>query len=183
MALATAFVFISAALVYISRASLRAPGSHGFYRFFAWECILALALLNLEVWFRDPFAWTQILSWILLFGCLIPLYFGIRTLIANGRATTQRSGEPQLLAFEKTTALVTTGIYAYIRHPLYSSLLLLAWGVFLKGPGAWTLILAGAATGFLLLTARADEAECARYFGEPYRAYMQKTTRFLPYLF
>lgn len=183
MALATAFVFMSAVLIYISRASLRAPGSHGFYRFFAWECILALALLNLEIWFRDPFAWTQILSWILLFGCLIPLFFGTRTLINNGRAASQRSGEPQLLAFEKTTALVTTGIYAYIRHPLYSSLLLLTWGVFLKGPGVWALLLAGAATGFLFLTARADEAECGRYFGEPYRAYMQKTRRFLAYLF
>ncbi len=183
MALALAFVICSAALAYISRASLRAPGSHGFYRFFAWECILALAWMNVEVWFRDPFTWNQILSWILLFGCLIPLVLGTRTLIDKGRATTQRDGEPHLLAFEKTTSLVTTGIYAYIRHPLYSSLLLLTWGIVFKGPGVWSALLAGAATGLLILTARADEVECARFFGDPYRAYMKKTTRFLPFLF
>ena len=183
MPLGLAFVVLSGALIYISRASLRAPGSHGFYRFFAWECILALALLNLEAWFREPLAWNQIVAWTLLVGCLIPLVVGTRTLIGKGRAAAQRHGEPQLLAFEKTTELVTTGIYAYIRHPLYSSLLLLTWGIFFKGPGIWNGLLAGAATGLLFLTARADEAECARYFGEPYRAYMKKTTRFLPFLF
>ena len=42
------FVVVSAVIVYVSRASLRVPRSHGFYRFFAWEVILALTLLNLD---------------------------------------------------------------------------------------------------------------------------------------
>ncbi len=46
-----AFVVLSLVLVFISRSSLRAPRSHGFYRFFAWEFILALFLLNANVWF------------------------------------------------------------------------------------------------------------------------------------
>jgi hypothetical protein len=37
-----AFVVLSVGLIYISRGSLRAPHSHGFYRFFAWEFIVAL---------------------------------------------------------------------------------------------------------------------------------------------
>ena len=49
-------------LAYISRASLRAPRSHGFYRFFAWEAILALLLLNADLWFRDPLAWYQLVA-------------------------------------------------------------------------------------------------------------------------
>ena len=50
------FIFAvgSAGIIYISRASLRAPRSHGFYRFFAWELILALFLLNVDVWFQAP---------------------------------------------------------------------------------------------------------------------------------
>ena len=32
--------------------------------------------------------------------------------------------------FEQTGHLVTAGIYRYIRHPLYSALLLLAWPLF-----------------------------------------------------
>ena len=50
------FLAGSGCLLYLSRASLRAPRSHGFYRFFAWESILALFLLNVTAWFRDPFS-------------------------------------------------------------------------------------------------------------------------------
>jgi protein-S-isoprenylcysteine O-methyltransferase Ste14 len=123
-----AYAALSAVLIYISRASLRASHSHGFYRFFALEFITALYILNIDVWFLDPFSWNQLVSWFLLIVYLIPLAFGIRSLRAQGKPVVQRDSEPQLLAFEKTSTLVTTGIYHYIRHPLCSSLLLLAWG-------------------------------------------------------
>ncbi len=177
-----AFVIATGVLVYISRASLRQPDSHGFYRFFAWESILLLFLLNVEKWFINPFAWHQLISWTLLFASLVPLAFGVRSLRAHGRPTEERSGDPSLLAFEKTTALVTAGIYAYIRHPLYSSLLLLAWGIFFKAPSLPAGALSLVATTFLIATARADERECIDYFGAEYLAYMQKTKRFIPFL-
>lgn len=178
-----AFVVLSSIIIYISRASLRAYGSHGFYRFFAWESILALILLNIKVWFRTPFAWQQLISWVLLFICLVPLYFGVRTLVARGKPVDRRESEPHLLAFEKTSTLVTTGIYRYIRHPLYSSLLLLAWGAFFKKPSWPGALLAIASTFFLYATAKADEAECLRFFGQEYRNYMGHTKRFVPYIF
>jgi protein-S-isoprenylcysteine O-methyltransferase Ste14 len=170
-------------LVYISRASLRQPRSHGFYRFFAWEAILALFLLNVNFWFRDPFAWYQIIAWTLLFGCIVPLVFGVQALRTRGKPTENREGDPSLLAFEKTTALVTTGIYRYIRHPLYSSLLLLAWGIFFKSPSWSGGILVIIATVFLALTAKADEAECTKFFGTAYQDYMKTTRMFIPFLF
>ena len=52
---------------------------------------------------------------------------------------------------------MTSGIYRYIRHPLYSSLFLLTWGIFFKAPGWLGLVLALAASAFLVATARADE--------------------------
>ena len=177
------FIIASALLVYVSRASLRQPRSHGFYRFFAWECILLLFLLNMEKWFLDPFSWHQLIAWTLLFACLVPLVFGVRSLRARGNPTDERSGDLSLLAFEKTTTLVTTGIYAYIRHPLYSSLLLLSWGVFFKAPSLPGILLALVATTFLVATARADEQECTEFFGTEYQDYMRKTRRFIPFLF
>jgi protein-S-isoprenylcysteine O-methyltransferase Ste14 len=111
---------LSIGLVYISRASLRRRRAW-LHRFFAWECIVALFLLNVDVWFQDPFAWYQLISWFLLIACVIPLVFGVRSLTSHGRPVAQREAEPQLLAFEKTSSLVTSGIYHYIRHPLYSS--------------------------------------------------------------
>jgi protein-S-isoprenylcysteine O-methyltransferase Ste14 len=178
-----AFLLLSLPIMYISRTSLRVPGSHGFFRFFAWESILALFLLNVDFWFRDPFAWYQVISWILLFACFIPLGFGIKELRSQGKPVKNREGDPSLLAFEKTTALVTTGIYSSIRHPLYSSLLLLAWGIFFKFP-AWSVaLLPGLATLFLVLTAKADERECIQFFGSQYLDYRKRTKMFLPYLF
>jgi protein-S-isoprenylcysteine O-methyltransferase Ste14 len=170
-------------LIYISRASLRKPGSHGYYRFFAWECILVLFLLNVQMWFVDPFSWHQLIAWTLLFACLLPLAFGVRSLRTRGQPTEERPGDSSLLAFEKTTSLVTTGVYAFIRHPLYSSLLLLAWGIFFKAPGLAGGSLAVVATTFLIATANADEQECLQFFGDDYRDYIKKTKRFIPYLY
>ena len=173
----------SLCLIGISWKSLRDPRSHGFYRFFAWEAMLALFLINVGFWFHKPFAWNQIIAWFLLFLCLIPLVFGIHSLRTRGKPIQQREGDATLLAFEKTTTLVTNGIYHYIRHPLYSSLFVLTWGIFFKMPSLLGATLALAATLFLIATARADETECTRFFGTPYQEYMKHTKRFVPYLF
>ena len=178
-----AFAVLSICLIFISWRSLRAPRSHGFYRFFAWEFILALFLLNVNAWIRNPFSWHQLVSWFLLFVSIIPLVFGARSLACQGKAGKHREDEPGLLAFEKTSTLVETGIYHYIRHPLYSSLLLLAWGIFFKIPNWTGAVLVLIATVFIFATAKADEAECIRFFGPPYERYMKQTKRFVPFLF
>jgi protein-S-isoprenylcysteine O-methyltransferase Ste14 len=178
-----AFIVLSAGLAFVSRASLARPRSHGFFRFFAWEAILALFLANVGGWFRAPLAWHQLISWTLLALSLFPLALGLASLRARGIGVPRREGEPQLLAFERTSALVTTGIYRYIRHPLYSSLLSLAWGLFFKAPSWAGGGLASAATLFLFATAKADEAECLRFFGPDYQAYKKRTRMFVPSIF
>jgi protein-S-isoprenylcysteine O-methyltransferase Ste14 len=178
-----AFVVLSVPIIHVSRASLRAPRSHGFYRFFAWEFILALVLLNIAVWFHDPFTWHQVISWVLLVVCFVPLVFGVRSLITRGQPVARREDDASLLAFEKTSTLVTTSIYHYIRHPLYSSLLIVAWGVFFKDPSWLGGLLTLAATLALIATAKADEAECIRFFGPAYQDYMRRTRMFVPFLF
>lgn len=177
------FIIGSVFLVTVSRKSLPHPRSHGFYRFFAWECMLALFLLNVDFWFRDPFAWNQILAWTLLIACIVPLVFGVQALRSRGKPVVSRTGDESLLAFEKTTQLVTSGIYKYIRHPLYSSLFLLMWGISFKSLSLASISFALLATLFLLLTAKADEAECVKFFGSAYSDYMKTTRMFIPYVF
>ena len=179
---AAVFTIVSGILIYISRASLRAPRSHGFHRFFAWEFMLALFLFNVNFWFQNPFAWYQLIAWTLLFASLIPLAFGVSALSSRGRPGANRESDPSLLAFEKTTQLVTSGVYKYIRHPLYSSLLLLTWGILFKNLSAAGIILAISATVFLVFTSKADEAECIQFFGSEYQDYMKTTKRFIPFL-
>lgn len=176
-----AFVIVTIVFVVISRKALLNYRSHGFYRFFAWEAIVALIILNLPYWFGDPLLVTQLLSWVLLFSSLFVLWQGVSLLRSTKQAATRTDKE--LYGFEKTSRVVTSGIYGYIRHPLYASLLYLAWGAFLKNPAWVPALLAMAASIFLLATAKADERECIEYFGEEYENYMKGTKRFVPFIF
>ncbi|ARN19093.1 methyltransferase family protein [Piscinibacter gummiphilus] len=175
------FAAVSALFVWISRHALRKPDSHGFYRFFAWECILALVLINFPVWTVDPFAPHQLVSWTLLAVSVFLVVDGLRLLRREGRPGAART-DAELLSFERTSQLVTSGTYRYIRHPMYASLILLAWGAFFK-QASWTgAALASGASVALLLTALRDEAECIAHFGEAYAAYMGTSKRFVPFL-
>ena len=168
------FIIGSVGIIWISIPSLRQPGSHGFYRFFAWETILGMFVLNMRLWYANPFAWYQIISWVLLIVCLIPIIYGVILLRTVGKPTDE---------LEATTRLVTKGIYQFIRHPLYASLLYLAWGIFFKSPSMLEGCMAVVTSVFLYATARADEAECMVKFGEEYTNYMHRTKMFVPFLF
>ena len=167
--------------VWVSRSSLRAVHSHGFYRFFAWELILILFALNINHWIIDPFSFRQIVSWILLILSLVLILQGVIAFRLRGKIDQDRHA-PALLGIEKTTVLITTGVYQTIRHPFYSSLLFLAWGIFLKHISWIGAFLGAAATIFLILTAKLEEVENIEYFGEQYQSYMQKTKMFIPYI-
>jgi protein-S-isoprenylcysteine O-methyltransferase Ste14 len=91
--------------------------------------------------------------------------------------------DENLYRFERTTELVTAGIYKHIRHPLYSSLLFLSWGIWFKQPGLITAMLALLTSILLYLTSKADEEECVAFFGENYSDYMRRTKRFIPFIF
>ena len=164
-----------------SRRSLAAPRSHGFHRFFVFELIVVLLLKNAGAWFDDPFSPVHLLSWLLLLGSIAPAVSGYLALRRRGEPS-KGSALATNLDFENTGRLITTGIYRHIRHPMYTSLLLLTWGIMLKVPSWSGMLLACSATGFLVATARAEEAENLLRFGGSYRAYMRGTRRFIPFV-
>lgn len=168
------FVIASAGIIAFSWHSLREGLSHGFYRFFAFECILISILLNRNLWLRDPFSVAQIISWALLCASLGLATHGFYLLIAIGRPKGY---------FENTTAVVMLGAYKYIRHPLYASLILLAWGSFFKDVSLQGVMLTVVASTFLFAAARVEESENLHKFGEEYASYMTKTKMFIPFLF
>jgi len=180
---AITFGVMTLLLAYVSRGSLRGFRFHGFYRFFAWEMITALVILNLDVWFVSPLAWHQLISWVLLILSLFLVIEGVRLLRLIGKLDAAGRAGEGLMGLERTTRLVTVGVYKYIRHPLYSSLLWLGWGVFFKSPSWIGSILVLGATLFLMLTAKTEEVENSRYFGVAYRAYLRRTKMFIPYVF
>ncbi|MFS8110405.1 protein-S-isoprenylcysteine O-methyltransferase [Rhizobium jaguaris] len=80
--------------------------------------------------------------------------------------------------------LVCSGPYALIRHPMYTSFLLMALGqAFLLSN--WVVGLAGLLGFAILYFLRVDKEErmMLEYFGPEYRAYMDRTKRIIPYLY
>jgi protein-S-isoprenylcysteine O-methyltransferase Ste14 len=166
-------------VLWISRRSLLRPSSFGFYRFFAAESTLALIVFNAPKWFAHPFTARQLASWLLLLASLVT--------VISGSLTLRRLGRPQRVSHDSldfyTANLVTSGPYRHIRHPLYASLLFLAWGAFLKTVSPLTIALAVVATAALIETAKAEEVENIRHFGQAYRDYVVRTRRFVPFVF
>jgi protein-S-isoprenylcysteine O-methyltransferase Ste14 len=175
------FAIGSIPIVWLSRWSLLHPTSHGFSRFFAFEAILALIVLNAPHWFRHAFGAQQVLSWLLLIVSVVLVVWGVILLRRFGQSRPTSEDSP-VFEWENTESLVTTGVYRYIRHPMYSALLFLAWGALLKSVTISTLVLAGVATLALAATAKAEEAENVTRFGQEYRDYMKRTRRFVPFV-
>jgi hypothetical protein len=92
------FVVGSVVIIIVSRASLRESRSHGFYRFFAWEFILALFALNMDRWFDDPLSIQQLISWSLLIISAILVIYGVYLLRLIGKPEAQRA-ESSLIGF------------------------------------------------------------------------------------
>lgn len=178
-----AFLLAGAAgLVMFSWRSLRKPGSHGFYRFFALFGIFVLLALNGPYWLVDKFAPLQLVSWALLFTALFLVLDGLWLLISRGKPGT-RPDDGSLLAFEQTGVLVTTGVYRWIRHPMYLSLLLFAWGIFFKQPGVAAGVTAAGVSVLVFITARVEESECLEKFGSAYEDYRHHSRMFVPLVF
>lgn len=146
---------------------------HGITRFFAFESVFILALMNYRVWFNDAFSPLQIISWIMLICSLWA--------VTTGYLLLKRKGNPTI-NFENTSRLVKSGIYGYIRHPLYFSIFLLGTGIVLKNPGKIQIILGIVNLVAVYFTSLIEEGEMINKFGDEYRDYMKETKMFIPYI-
>jgi protein-S-isoprenylcysteine O-methyltransferase Ste14 len=175
------FVVLTLIFLCISRKALRNPHCHGFYRFFAFEGILFLVLLNHPFWFVEVYAPHQLVSWLLLSTSVVFVCQGLYMLRKVG-GSEEREDAPENFAFENTTSLVTAGIYRYIRHPMYSSLLLLNWGAFFKHFSLPGLMAAVLTTVVLVVAGSIEEKENLAFFGPGYLEYRKTTKMFLPFV-
>jgi len=153
--------------------SIKHKRYHGITRFFAFESVFILLLLNYRVWFEDPFSPMHLLSWFLLIFSIYPVTAGFILLRKVGKPDSN---------FENTSVLVKSGIYGYIRHPLYLSIFLLGTGIMLKDPEFNQLILGAINMAAIILTALIEEKEMIAKFGDEYREYIKETKMFIPFI-
>jgi protein-S-isoprenylcysteine O-methyltransferase Ste14 len=120
-----------------------------------------------------------------------PWMVGAGTLIFASALWTFRRTHKELgrnwsisLEIREKHQLISKGPYAVVRHPMYTSFLLMGIGqMFLLSN--WVAGLAGVFGFAVLFFLRVDKEErlMLEFFGAEYRAYMDRTKRIIPYLY
>jgi protein-S-isoprenylcysteine O-methyltransferase Ste14 len=126
-------------------------------------------------WARFPFyPLANILGAILLItGYVIHLGYAHKEMKKYALQAHQHSTQPG--------ALVTSGPYSKVRHPGYSGLILIYFGLALGFGVVWTLIPAAIFAILTCLTATKEEGYLKERFGEDYEEYARRVPwRFVP---
>jgi protein-S-isoprenylcysteine O-methyltransferase Ste14 len=168
------FFLATATLVASSRRSILHASGYGWFRFMAFESLFLQLIHSAPFWFDDPWSILQTISWMLLM-----LSFG---LAVHSFWLLHRYGAPEN-SIENTQHIVDHGAFGYIRHPLYTSLALFSWGVYLKHPGFPGGALSLGTTAFLIGAALHEERLNLTKFGDAYRKYAHRTKRFVPFIY
>ena len=92
----------------------------------------------------------------------------------------QLGGLPELVSGHSEQRLVTSGVRAWVRHPVYLGHLceMLAWSLGTGMAVCYALTAFAIATGAIMI--RHEDAELERRFGEDYREYRKKVPAVLP---
>jgi protein-S-isoprenylcysteine O-methyltransferase Ste14 len=85
------------------------------------------------------------------------------------------------MAQKKDPELVTSGPYQYIRHPIYSGILLAMLGSALAASAFWLIIFAISGMYFVF-SARVEEKLMESQFPKVYPAYKRKTKMLIPFI-
>ena len=121
-------------------------------------------------------------SWMCALGAL--LYFPGMCLTVWGRLVLGRNYLPSMLIgvrLFQNQQLITTGPFAFVRHPMYLGLILATLGsvpLYLT----WTTIGFAVCAPFLLLRARNEERALAAEFGEHWQQYRRRVPMIIPRL-
>ena len=131
---------------------------------------LSVDLQDKESLFFNPFF--HIFSFTVGF---VLLRFAFRA-AAKGGKELARSGRDKGMPRLETNRLVTTGIYAHMRHPMLFGLMLIPPGVaFLLGSPTFITLVAPLEMIFIaFMVLIFEEMECQKKFGKDYEVYAQK---------
>jgi protein-S-isoprenylcysteine O-methyltransferase Ste14 len=143
-----------------------------------WCALLWLGLARAEGPFAVPAfarggAFYPALRWAAATGAVASLVLTVRCWRRMGRAW-------RMDISDRNTTLITDGLFARIRHPIYAFgiAMMIATAIVLPTPSM--LLLAVVHVVWMNIKARTEEAHLARLHGDAYARYVERTGRFLP---
>ena len=144
----------------------------------SWLAMWAIAALATRPWRHVELHQTN-WSWIpaaFLFATGLILY--VKS--GSGFTAKQLGGLPELHSRNRDQRLVTDGIRAHVRHPVYLAHLceMLAWSIGTGLAVCWALTAFAIFTGAIMI--RMEDAELEKRFGDRYRAYRKSVPAVLP---
>ncbi len=98
----------------------------------------------------------------------------------SGSYRIARAGGPPGMSQGRPEHLVTTGIYAHTRNPMYMGHLVFLTGLTLVTRSPLSLAVTAGLVHWFDERARHDHSRLFGFFGEPYREYAQRVPRWLP---
>ena len=131
------------------------------------------------IFYPSAMAWTRfpIPAWIRWSGVIITvvgmaLEFSTQLNLGKNYSTTLHISEGQ--------SLVTSGPYRYVRHPMYTALIMVGVGIGILST-SWYFLIPFIATGIVVaFRIRREEEAMIEKFGDEYIQYAQVTGRFFP---
>ncbi|MBP6659802.1 MAG: isoprenylcysteine carboxylmethyltransferase family protein [Chitinophagales bacterium] len=91
-------------------------------------------------------------------------------------------GLEQYQESEQKSELVITGIYQYVRHPLYFGIIVLFIGLFFLMPTFKIILVNGISFIYLIIGSRLEEQKLIDYFGQSYIDYKSKVKGLIPFV-
>jgi len=143
--------------------------------------IFALLFILIPIGLTLLFNITWYLTFIYPFGIIIGAFLIIPGIYIIYRGIKDLRLKYSHSGYNKDDALVTTGIYARTRNPMYFGATIMIFGWFLVFPYTFLLISAFLFTGLFYVTAKSEEKQLSQKYGKKYNAYKRRVPFFIPY--
>lgn len=111
------------------------------------------------------------LRYLLILAVMYWIYFFFNAFIVHRQA---------IRSVNKINKIIDKGVYGIVRHPIYSSDIVLGIGIFFFRPTIRMIVIVVWMTVFLLFWMRIEEKGLEDKFGDEYRKYKKRVSMILP---
>jgi len=139
---------------------------------FAFLDLFAMVVLSV---IDHRMGWSSVPAWLCLVGDVLiaaGIGFAMLVIIQNNYAAAT-------VRVETGQSVASTGVYKFVRHPIYLSFLLAFWSTPTMTAGH--LLFAVATTGYILIAIQLEERDLVDIFGDQYHSYRQQVAMLIPW--